>query len=67
MALAYYAATGKINVSSLSHEQRAFYAQASLVDGSNVSQLLASPSPSQYAADWTPTGVFSRATGAIQP
>jgi ribose transport system substrate-binding protein len=67
VALAYYAAIGKIDVSSLSHEQRAFYAQAALVDSSNVSQLLASPSPSQYAADWTPTGVFSRSTGAIQP
>jgi ribose transport system substrate-binding protein len=67
VALAYYAATGKIDASSLSHDKRAFYAQAALVDSSNVGQALAAPSASGYASDWTPTGVFSRFTSAIQP
>jgi ribose transport system substrate-binding protein len=67
VALAYYAATGKIDVASLTHAQRAFYAQAPLVTSSNVSQELATPSASAYEPDWTPTGVFSRSTGAVEP
>lgn len=67
VALAYYAAIGKLNPDSLSHEQRAFYAQAALVTSSNVSEALQAPSASTYASDWTQTGVFSRSTGAIQP
>jgi ribose transport system substrate-binding protein len=67
VALAYYAAIGKINVASLTHAQRAFYAQAPLVTSSNISQALAAPTASAYQADWTPTGVFSRSTGAVEP
>jgi len=67
LALAYYAAIGKLNVASMSHAQRAFYASAPLVTSSNVDANIAPPSAAQYKSDWTPSGVFSRSTGPIQP
>jgi len=67
LAIAYYAAIGKLDVNSLSHAKRAFYAKSALVTSSNVSQFMATPSASQYASDWTPGGLYNRFDGGIQP
>jgi ribose transport system substrate-binding protein len=51
LSLAYQAATGKIDVSKLSHEQRAFYAEQTVVTGDNVEKFLKAPSGESIQAD----------------
>jgi ribose transport system substrate-binding protein len=56
LAQAYYAAIGKINLSSLPHADRSYYAQAPLVTKANVAQYLKPPVASTYYKYWTLKG-----------
>ncbi len=65
LALSYYAAIGKINVASLGHAKRAFYAKAELVTQHNVASVLAPFSATQYVPYWTLTGVWRDYAGPM--
>jgi len=63
LALAYYAAIGKIDVSKLTHEQRAFYGTQLLVTKDNVDKVLTPATAETLKADFADP--FKRMTGAI--
>jgi ribose transport system substrate-binding protein len=64
LALAYYAAIGKIDVSKLTHEQRAFYGTQILVTKANVAKVMTPPTAESLKPDFADP--FKRMTGAIQ-
>lgn len=51
LSLAYQAASGAIDVSKLTHEQRAFYAKQTVVTTENVTDFLAAPSAEAIQVD----------------
>lgn len=52
LAIAYQAATGQIDVSELSHEQRAFYGTQTVVTADNVADYLQAPSLEKLTPDF---------------
>lgn len=64
LALAYQAASGKIKVSDLTHEQRAFYGSQQVVTAENVSKFLSAPPLSELEADFADP--WLRSEGPIQ-
>lgn len=64
LALAYNAAIGKIDISKLTHEQRAFYGTQILVTKDNVDKILTPSTAESLKADFADP--FKRMTGAIQ-
>ena len=65
LAIGYYAITGKLDIASMSHAKRAFYAKAGLVTSSNAAQYLQPPTPSAYEANWQLGSLFNRMQGPI--
>lgn len=66
LAMGYCAAIGKLDVSSLPHIDRAFYAKSPLIDKSNVDQFLVAPKASDYTADWGDCNhLFDRVVSAV--
>lgn len=66
LALGYYAITGKLDVTKLSHEQRAFYAKAALITDKNAAQYLKPPQPSQYSTHWQVGHLFDRIQSPVK-
>jgi ribose transport system substrate-binding protein len=52
LSLAYKAATGELDVSELSHDQRAFYAEQSVVTADNVEDFLSAPALEEIQPDF---------------
>jgi ribose transport system substrate-binding protein len=52
LSLAYKAATGELDVSELSHDERAFYAEQSVVTAENVEDFLAAPALEEIQPDF---------------
>jgi ribose transport system substrate-binding protein len=63
LSLAYQAATGELDVSELSHEQRAFYGSQTVVTGENVGDFLQAPPLDRLTPDLEDP--FLRSQGAI--
>ena len=63
LSLAYKAATGKLDVGSLSHDQRAFYGTQVVVTSKNVNDFLTAPSLKALQADFDDP--FARSQGGI--
>ncbi len=65
LALAYYAATGQINVNALPHAKRAWYAKAGLVTKHNVAGVMAPFTMTRYAQYWSLAGVWKNYVSAM--
>lgn len=63
LSLAFQAATGKIDVASLSHDQRAFYGTQIVVTADNVDDFLKAPTLDDLQADFDDP--FARSQGGI--
>lgn len=64
LAIAYQAATGKIDVAKLSHEQRAFYGSQTVVTVKNVADYLQAPPLDKLVPDFE--NPWLRSQGAIK-
>ncbi|WP_449283407.1 sugar ABC transporter substrate-binding protein [Leucobacter sp.] len=65
LSLAYKAATGEIDVSELSHEERAFYGGQTVVTADNVTDFLQAPPLEQLVPDFEDP--WARSQGPIEP
>lgn len=63
--LGYQAMVGKLDVSTLSNDKRAFYAKTVLITNANVATFIAPGNPADYAVDWA--NPFNRFVSAITP
>jgi len=64
-AIGYYAATGKLNPSTMPHNQRAFYAKQFLVTPDNVKDYQASHTPASYVNEFNLSSVFGRIVSPV--
>lgn len=65
LSLGYQAMMGKLDVSTLSHDKRAFNAKTTLITKANVATFIAPGNPTDYATDWA--NPFNRFVSAITP
>jgi ribose transport system substrate-binding protein len=63
LALGYMAATGKLNVATMSHDLRLSYTAGTVITKDNVAQFLTAPTVDQLKPDWDKP--FNRFTGPI--
>jgi ribose transport system substrate-binding protein len=60
LAMGYCALTGKLDIPSLSHDKRAFFAKQTLVNKDNVAKFISTPSADSYAPEWKCDNLFNR-------
>jgi len=65
LQLSYQAMMGKLNVNTLPHAKRAFYASTILITKENIKKYALAPKPADYMNDWN--NPFNRFVSAIAP
>lgn len=67
LAMGYCVLTGKLDVASISHDNRSFFASQALITKDNVDKYVGTPDPAVYASEWGCDKLFSRFFAAMYP